>query len=261
MPASYTHIYFGLKVYEVLDQDIKDIINNNKKYYMMGLYGPDPLFFYKAYKRNNINDYGDTIHSQDAYNFFNNARDIISKAKDKDPYIAYICGFMNHYILDSEVHSYINKCESEYKVSHAKIESDLDRYLLVSQGYKASSTSYTNHIYTDKHVAKVMSELLDVDIKTMHKTIKHMKLFLNAFHCPNQHKKKLVETVLESLKLKSIQDMIIVDEADSRCEISSQVLYSMIECSINISAMNIKNYYSLLFTSDKLNERLHQNFL
>ncbi len=260
MPASYTHIYFGQKVYEKLDKNIKELIHPYKKYYMMGLFGPDPLFFYKAYKRNKINDYGDLLHSQDAYLFFEKARTIIAQQTHKEPYIAYICGFMNHFILDSEVHKYVSQYEDIYHVSHGKIEADLDRYLLVKEGYKASATSYTRHIYNHQDVAEVMSVFLDIDTKTMYKAISHMKLFLNVFHCPTSMKLYCVQKGLDLLNLTHIQDMIIVDNEDPRCKIPSQVLSNMLDNSIPLSTKNIKDYYDLLNTSLPLSSRLHQNF-
>lgn len=260
MPASCTHAFFGNKVFEILDEDIKNRIMPYKNYYMMGLYGPDPLFFYKAYKRNSINDHGDKIHSQDAYLFFDNARSIIKKTQNKDACIAYICGFMNHFILDSEVHGYVSEAEKLYQVSHARIEADLDRAILVRDGFVASRTSYTHFIYPIKEVTDVMAKFLGMDEKLMFTTVKHMKLFNNVFHCPNKVKSWFVKTCLTSLGLKGIFDMIIIDKEDERCAICTPKLLDMYDNAVDISAKNIRLYYDLLDTDLNLSDRLHKNF-
>ncbi len=260
MPASCTHAYFGNKVYEILDKDIKNRIKPYKKYYIMGLYGPDPVFFYKAYKRNEINDHGDNIHKQSAHIFFEKARTIIQQSDNKDACIAYICGFMNHFILDSEVHGYVNEAEKLYNVSHARIEADLDRALLAREGFVPSKTSYTHFIYTDKDIAKVMAPFFELDEDIMHTTIKHMKLFNNAFHCPNKFKGWIVKNALTSLGIKSIYDMIIINEEDERCKICTPKLVSMLDESIPIASKHIKLFYDILETSQNVDERLHKDF-
>ena len=179
MPASCTHAYFGNKVFDLLDDEIKHRILPYKSHYMMGLYGPDPLFFYKAYKRNSVNDYGDKIHSQEAYLFFERGRTIYQNSSNKDACLAYLCGFMNHFILDSELHGYVNEAEKQYHVSHARIEADLDRAILVREGLKASSTSYTHFMFPSQDVTDIMADFLDVDKELMLTTVKHMKLFNN----------------------------------------------------------------------------------
>lgn len=260
MPASCTHAYFGNKVFELLDDEIKQRILPYKSHYMMGLYGPDPLFFYKAYKRNSINDYGDQIHSQEAYSFFERGRTIYQNSSNKDACLAYLCGFMNHFILDSEVHGYVNEAEKQYHVSHARIEADLDRAILVREGLKASSTSYTHFIFPITDVTDIMAEFLDVDKELMLTTVKHMKLFNNAFHCPNQVKAWFVRNILNALGLKGIFDMIITDEEDERCLIATPKLVHMFDNATHVAVKNIKDYYDLLETDLHLSDRLRKNF-
>ena len=43
MPTTYAHDRFGREVYEQLPANLKKIIRENKKLYLIGLHGPDYL--------------------------------------------------------------------------------------------------------------------------------------------------------------------------------------------------------------------------
>lgn len=44
MPTTYAHDRFGREVYEQLPANLKKIIRENKKLYLIGLHGPDIFF-------------------------------------------------------------------------------------------------------------------------------------------------------------------------------------------------------------------------
>ena len=45
MPAVYAHYKFGREVYRALPQEIRQILRENKAAYLIGLHGPDLLFY------------------------------------------------------------------------------------------------------------------------------------------------------------------------------------------------------------------------
>ena len=46
MPAAYAHYYFGKKVYKTLPKQEQEIIREGKYAFLLGLHGPDLLFYY-----------------------------------------------------------------------------------------------------------------------------------------------------------------------------------------------------------------------
>ena len=54
MPSTYAHYLFGKEVYKNLGDNIKNMINQNKELYLIGLHGPDILFYYKPLQNNSI---------------------------------------------------------------------------------------------------------------------------------------------------------------------------------------------------------------
>ena len=62
MPATYAHYIFGKKVYRALPGALREMIKENKAAYLLGLHGPDRLFYYKPYSKTRINQLGVKMH-------------------------------------------------------------------------------------------------------------------------------------------------------------------------------------------------------
>ena len=77
------------------------------------------------------------MHEETARSFFEKAR----KQYQKRPnyvLLSYLCGFMCHYMLDSECHPYISRYMDERGLGHLEIETDFDRELMI-RGWKGSA--------------------------------------------------------------------------------------------------------------------------
>ena len=117
MPAGYTHYCFGKDVYKHLDdQNIKDLLLRNENCFLIGLHGPD-IFFYERW-----NKIARKMHQEKANTFFEKAQDIIQS----EAQLAYILGFICHYLLDSQMHPYIKRMIKNTNMDHFEIESDYD---------------------------------------------------------------------------------------------------------------------------------------
>lgn len=66
------------------------------------------------------------MHQEKANTFFEKAQDIIQS----EAQLAYILGFICHYLLDSQMHPYIKRMIKNTNMDHFEIESDYDRLLL-----------------------------------------------------------------------------------------------------------------------------------
>ena len=139
MPTTYAHDRFGREVYEQLPANLKKIIRENKKLYLIGLHGPDIFFYYHPFSKNRVSDYGTLLHEQTASVLF---EDEVKKYQQSpsEAMEAYLLGFACHYLLDSTCHPYIGKFVDHTGISHAKIETSLDQYFMLEDGLDRSYT-------------------------------------------------------------------------------------------------------------------------
>ena len=122
MPSTYAHYRMGKEAAEELTGEAWHTLSMYRQLYLIGLHGPDILFYYNALKKDPVNEQGHTLHEQFADEFFHHAVEVIEKAKDPSAARAYIYGFICHFALDSECHPYVEKIMQVGRVSHNEIE-------------------------------------------------------------------------------------------------------------------------------------------
>lgn len=130
MPTTYTHDAFGKKVYRQLPGQVQRVIRENSQLYLIGLHGPDILFYY-GLNKNYVNQTGVRLHNQIAWDFFSRGIEDVRQQEDEE-LLAYLLGFACHYMLDSTCHPYVYSIEK--KVAHTVIEKEMDRQLMIKDG-------------------------------------------------------------------------------------------------------------------------------
>lgn len=93
----------------------------------------------------------------DAKTIIENASDVIEKSTDKEAALSYIYGVLNHFALDVTCHKYVDEKIKESGVSHAEIEVEFDRYLMLLDGLNPVKHSLTGHIRSTKENAGVIT--------------------------------------------------------------------------------------------------------
>ena len=137
MPSTYAHFVFGKKVFKTLPEQSRELIRRHKALYLIGLHGPDILFYYKALSSNPVNDLGYRMHREPAADFFGRALSLVRQGERKflrESQLSYLLGFVCHFALDSRCHGYIENKIRLSGISHSEIESEFDRMLMVRQG-------------------------------------------------------------------------------------------------------------------------------
>ena len=109
MPSFYAHNRFGKEVCKELPKEIRQIIQEYPSAYKAGLQGPDSLFFYRPFLPCHINTLGHAQHKQPFLPFLETVRSSIRKKGRHCPEYAYLLGFICHFMLDSEAHTYVNE--------------------------------------------------------------------------------------------------------------------------------------------------------
>lgn len=260
MPASFAHTLFGKEVLNKLDSNLSQLIQKHIDLYYIGLFGPDILFYNQPLSHNEINSFGYNMHSQDAFDFFMKAKDVILQSSHKEEALVYICGFINHFILDSECHGYIGKIESEKHLSHSEIESDFERELLQSKGLKASSTKLLKHIHYQENMAEVIAPFFGFSTQDIHDSIKGMFFFLELLRCPYGVKRQILSMGMKAFHVyDSMYGLVIHDKPNQKCVESTKTLVDIFYKSIALSSQRVEDYVKHL-EDDNLSERFHRNF-
>ncbi len=158
MPATYAHYRFGQEVLQRLPGEIKDLIQEEKDLFYIGLHGPDILFYYHVIKENRVNRLGHDLHRQSGCVFFQNTEKVLKAHGDSPAYLAYVYGLLCHFALDRSCHGYIRKLAAKGELAHSEIEREFDRRLLVMDGYAPTAKSLTGHIHPSRKAAKVMAD-------------------------------------------------------------------------------------------------------
>lgn len=256
MPAGYAHYTFGQKVIEKLNKDTKRIILNNIDLYNIGVHGPDILFYHNALKPNNISKLGSTLHREEAYQFFKHAKEVIHQSKDKEASLAYIYGFITHFTLDHACHNYVDDVEREKDITHLEIESELDRAILVNEGYNPLTTSLTKHIHPNHYVSRIIAPFFDLEEKNIYKSLKDLLLYLSLIKAPSKLKRSVV---LSCMKIGGIYEshkgLMINYKPNKKAIESTQELLNRLDNNIDLAVKLIEE-----FNKEELNEIYHYNF-
>lgn len=260
MPAGYAHFDFGQQVYRQLDLKLQEQLRNHMDLYNIGVHGPDILFYHQALKKNEVKDLGFSMHQKKATDFFNNAKHIIIHSLYKEDSFAYICGFITHYVLDSECHGYIGRQEKELHMTHSEIESEFDRELLVQQGKDPLRTSLTSHIHPSLEVSQVIAPFFHLTDKDIYKSLKDLLFYLRMIKAPGKLKRGIV---LFAMKIAGIyphyKGLMINYEKN---EISRECIDELIRKknqAVKLAVALIEEY-SLHLNDNNLNERFGQTY-
>ena len=129
MPNYYAHLRFGTQVLAGLPEYIRTCIAREYDAFLLGHYGPDPLYFSRSKKARAL---GRIIHHRPVKEIMGRMRTAVEK---QAPFAAgYAAGFLCHFALDSSCHTYIKQCTHSDRLGHAKIETEFDRFLMAMDG-------------------------------------------------------------------------------------------------------------------------------
>lgn len=161
MPATYAHYRFGK---DVLDTLSDKWITSDRKYerlFMIGLHGPDILFFYHPFKPNPVNRQGIELHHHIASSFFAKSLSVVNSFEDsseRKAAMAYLCGVICHYVLDKTCHPYIEELADSTAYYHSDIESQFDYILLKADGFDPVGKKVTAHIFPSCYNAGIITK-------------------------------------------------------------------------------------------------------
>ena len=128
MPDFYAHQVFGAQVFSALPEPMRRRLEPQRPGWQCGLYGPDPLFFYRLPKSSPVSREGHELHRHSPDLVLERYR--TEEARSTPCALGYAAGFLCHYILDAVCHPIVNRCSGDSSLKHTLLEGALDRSLV-----------------------------------------------------------------------------------------------------------------------------------
>ena len=217
MPAIYTHYYFGQEIIEKLPLELQDIIRKHPREYDFGTQGPDFFFYDRPFSKENLSSYGSTYHCLPGYTFFKKAKEELAKYQDKEPLLAYIFGFLSHYVLDSLMHTYISNCG----LSHAAIEAEYDSHLLRKDGIDPLHYNRSRIIKTTPLISDFIAKVFDIDLKSVRSMLNSFRYLSFAIDLPPT----LVHFIMKKVGVyESFGQLTLTKNTDPQYDDSNRIL-------------------------------------
>lgn len=273
MPAFYTHKRFGEEVIAHLPPAFLENIQKHPEAFVLGAQGPDILFYHHPIRKNPTRQIGVDMHHASADGFFIQQAEKLLETDyvtEKDgvylpnsAYAAYIAGFICHFTLDAHLHPYIYE-KQETGVSHGKIESELDKFMLRKNEKPIRGYNTAGILTTEKGVAEACAKGMGV-------TIDEAKLAINTMHKINgyfSHKwegfHSFVHCVLKIAKMDNkFGDMFYHKEDEPACKEWNEALYELYLVALPKATALIEEYFSTLpniVKNGKINEFFRNNY-
>lgn len=261
MPATYAHYVFGKKVYQKLSEYLRQEIRQGKDAFLLGLHGPDLLFYYYPVHKNRINQQGVQMHKQLAADFFDRGRTCWRKGQD--PALrAYLYGFLCHFILDNECHPFVNLYAEEKGLGHLTIETEFDRYLMARDQRKAVNYLPVHHLISRSHTRKQIAQLFDhVTPAQIDVCIRQFRLVITFFVCRNPVKRGVLKMVSRVMgQDQGIGGLIMDGNVHPFCEESDRFLEERMDHAVLTAVDEMQKYARVLSSGGLLSDRLYQNY-
>lgn len=224
MPNLVTHALFCEDVMKSLNEPLLD---RCKMFVITGSQGPDFLFFYhttpaKLLLPNKVRQFGNKFHEENVNAFYASAINSIRHEKKhpiQQEMIAYLCGHLCHWAMDSTFHPYIYYRTGNYSLSsdcafnHHRFESLLDAAMLkfkkdttitdYDPGVECLSTSLPVARAICRIYIPAIEQIYDTKLepKTIVEALEDWKTMQKIFRDPKNYKKGFLQPIEKSLGL------------------------------------------------------------
>ncbi|MCD8379442.1 MAG: zinc dependent phospholipase C family protein [Lachnospiraceae bacterium] len=286
MPTTYTHYKFGTEVLKALPASYRARAEQYRELYDIGQHGPDILFYYKALQKNPVASQGSALHRQNADVFFSRAVEIL-RAEEKrgaetarvakpgevsgsgcsdeeklDAARAYLYGFICHFVLDSECHPYVQKMMQAGGISHNEIEMELDRYLLVEDGFDPVRHVQTSHVHpTEENAAVITPFFQDLSVKQVHKALRSMIFYHNLFRVPGKVERALLFGAMKLVgKYDALHGIVMSRTPNPACRDYCLILKRQYDEAVPVAVSLIAEFERVLKEGGTFSERFRRDF-
>ena len=215
MPSGYAHYRFGAQLLPTLPREVREVIGRHRGLFDVGLQGPDLFFYYNPVRKNRIAPLAQRCHAQSGRLFFSRVCKKLG-SNPSESALAYLCGLLAHYSLDSLCHPFVYRCTREEAVVHMALETEFDRYLLEKDGKLPPHTQNTGRYIrlSPEECAVAAGFYPDVTPKEMSRCVRNMAWALRQLAKSNLLFRKVMAFVLG---FTPYRQMLMPEEPDPLC--------------------------------------------
>jgi len=264
MPCIYAHNSFGKKVAAVLPEELKNIIENHKTEFEAGLQGPDFLFFYHPMFKLRTNQMGYWQHNQPLDKFLKKLLPFLRKEGTDSGTYAYMLGYLCHYILDSECHSFVIPISKQPGYNHIAIESEFDRHLLRKDGFRPITYPVWKKVTCNKNIVDTIHRIyepLRLSKKQIREALLSMKFYKWVLTCGHSLKRLLVRLLMKlSLHYEELAGHMMDIRPKKYATRTNQSLQNIYDKAINLSCELLQDFHLSVTEMKPLHNRFSCNF-
>lgn len=261
MPTTYTHDIFGKDVFKELSAPLKQVIRQGKELYRIGLHGPDIFFYYRPIRENKVNQTGHRMHREKAVGFFlKGIREF--QTKPSSQLAAYLMGFASHYMLDSTCHGYIGRFERQTGVSHAEIETELDRYFMEREGKELFVFLPTDVLNPTDINCRVIARMFpEISAREIQKAIQSQKKYDSLLTCRSDLKEKVILNGMKVLGCyDNLEGQVMRKKPNPVCGESTEYLVALYQKAVEETPAILENLYESLYGRSELSSRFERDY-
>lgn len=259
MPGLYAHFLFGLKVKDLLPKELNHVIENHREEYLLGLQGPDLLFYYHPLKRKPVT--GVKLHWEPAADFLENAACVLREDRDEGG-LAYIIGFICHFTLDSGLHPVIRGFMESDGLSHAAIETEFDRLLMRRQKIDPNHFSPKPLIPRGSGATACAEPFYpDAVHRQLDRSLFSMRCCLSVLYSPKKTWKRVLKILVFVAGFsKKGRGLVAGDVPNPECSQALDHLLFVFSDASETALEQIENFLSAVREDAPLNARFLRNF-
>lgn len=261
MPTTFTHDVFGKEVLKKLPAPLKETVRSGKGLYRIGLHGPDIFFYYWPIHKNKVNEIGHRMHRELASEFFKKG---ISEflTNPSSQLASYLLGFACHFMLDSTCHGYIGQFERKTGISHAEIETELDRYFMVREKKELFSYLPASVLEPTEENCRVIARVFpQVSVREIQSAIRWQKRYDKLLTCKTPVKEKVILGGMRVLGCyDSLEGQVMRKSANPACRESTEQLIGLYKKAVEETPAALENLYDCMYGRGQLSVRFYRDF-
>lgn len=269
MPSHYTHYQFGKELIKRMPVEIKNIIDadiNCLNSYVLGLQGPDPLYFSNPWIHPTLRKEAYKIHHSSGNEFFTGACAYVERTGIKAA-ASYLIGSIAHYMLDSACHPSIIKYQHKLGITHQRVERELDNYIISSNGGDPLYLDLNFVIPRNYEVGGLCAPFYRTTCRaTMNEAINRMRRSLSLMQADSVLVRKAEYGLLSATASgKKKRDMIIREDDRNRSDDEylsrNRSIIKIMEGIIDETVLLIRDTLDSIANGKNLNERFLPDYL
>lgn len=218
MPATYAHYRFGSQMLQLMPADISRTAKRYRRLYDVGLHGPDIFFFYRPGLPGKTRVLGHKFHIQSGKEFFGRVCRGL-RLEPSEAACAYLYGTLCHYALDAASHPYVEAQCQDGLLTHARLETEFDAFLLDKDGKRTSDQrDLSRHIRLTKGESQIVARFYPgAEVKQVHSSVKSMAAIRKLLALPEGDPRQLLTKTMGAVS-QEFARMVIGPEPDIRCQ-------------------------------------------